>query len=219
MDSILSYLRTHGYFRQLDIAQLQAVARLATQRTLGRGEILALEGDPCTAVYFVIEGRMDAIKSSLQGREQVVEELGSGQAFYIVPALDGGPLPITTRAAEQTMLLAFPRSDLLALLDAYPSVARAVLLEFARRLRRFTVLIEDLALRKVPQRLARLLLERAASENAYPMTRQQMASRLGTVREVVVRAISQFEREGWIQVRRHVIEIVYPQALRDMAEL
>ena len=89
-------------------------------------------------------------------------------------------------------------------------------------------LVEDLALRSVPERLARLLLARIESGcqgSAYGsraatrrrMTQREMAAQLGTVREVVARNLADLERRGWIQVRRGVIEIVDPDALRAFA--
>lgn len=214
---IRDYLAQHEYFSELDAAQLDWVARLATLHRLSRGQILSLEGDPCSTVYFVVEGRVRAIKMSPQGREQVVNELQPGQAFYMVPALDGGPLPVTTQGATRATLVGFSCRDFVALLRRYPSIMMHVLGEFARRLRRLTSLIEDLALRSVSGRLARLLIERAKSAS-HRMTQREMAAQLGTVREVVARSLAQFERQGWIHVRRGLIEIVDPDALRRAAE-
>lgn len=217
MDRIEPYLAQHPYFRDLDRRQIVAIARHATLRTLLRGEVLALEGEPCTTVYLVLEGRVRALKMSPQGREQVVRELRPPQAIYLVPALDGGPLPATTRAATRATLVAFHRDAMVRLLSQYPSVAMQVLHDMAGRLRRFTSLIEDLSLRTVPERLAKLLIERAESPDSRRITQQEMAVQLGTVREVVARALAQFEAQGWIHVQRGTIEILDLGALRDVA--
>lgn len=217
MDRIEAYLVQHPYFRDLDRRQIGGIARLVAVRTLLRGEVLALEGEPCTTVYLIVEGRIRALKMSPQGREQVVRELRSPEAIYLVPALDGGPLPATTRAATRATLLALRRDALLDLLSRHPPVAMRVLHDFAGRLRRFTTLIEDLSLRTVPERLAKLLIERAASPDPQRITQQEMAIQLGTVREVVARGLAQFEAQGWIHVQRGTIEILDLDALRDIA--
>lgn len=217
MERIEPYLADHPYFRDLDRRHIAAIARQATLRTLLRGEVLALEGEPCTTVYLLLEGRIRALKMSPQGREQVVRELRPPQAIYLVPALDGGPLPATTRAATRATLVAFPRDAIVRILAEHPSVAMAVLHDMAGRLRRFTSLIEDLSLRTVPERLAKLLIERAESPDARRITQQEMAIQLGTVREVVARALAQFEAQGWIHMQRGTIEIIDLDALRDVA--
>ncbi len=217
MESIRQYLAEHAYFRGLSPSDLEHVARLATLRTLARGEILALEGDECRAVYLIVQGRVQALKMSPQGREQIVSEMRPGASFYIVPALDGGPLPATTRAATRATLISFTCQGWRDLLRCYPSVAMQVLVDFARRLRHLTSLVEDLSLRSVPQRLARMLLERAQSTGDRQTTQREMAAQLGTVREVVARTLNQFERQGIIHLRRGVIEIVNLTALRKLA--
>ncbi len=216
MEVIRQFLAAHPYFQGLSAPEVARVAQLAAWRTLSRGEILALEGEACTAVYFVVQGRVRALKMSPQGREQVVNELHAGQAFYTAPALDGGPLPVTTQAATKALLLSFARQDFLALLQEHPSVAMQVLTDLARRLRQLSSLVEDLSLRSVSERLARLLIERAEAPEKQRITQREMAAQLGTVREVLARTLSQFERRGWIRLHRGVIEIVDLQALRQV---
>jgi CRP/FNR family transcriptional regulator, cyclic AMP receptor protein len=214
-----TYLARHAYFHDLAPEELAQVARLAVMRTLTRGEVLALEGDPCVAVYFVVQGRVHAVKTSPQGREQVVSELQVGEAFYIVPALDGAPLPVTTRAATRATLLSIACADLRDVIKHHPAVAMQVLMDFARRLRRLTTLVEDLSLRSVSARLARLLIEHAQPPTNQRMTQREMAAQLGTVREVLARTLGQFERKGWVRLQRGVIEIIDAEALREVAGL
>lgn len=214
----VDFLREHAFFAELSQEQLAEIAALAATRRIQRGEILGLEGEPCTTVYFVLQGRIRAVKVSSEGREQVVDALSAGQGFYIVPALDGLPLPLMTQADTRTILLSFPRNDFVAILQRYPSVLMHVTRAFAQRLRRLVVLVEDLALRSVSQRLARLLVERARAPTVQRMTQQEMAAHLGTVREVVARALGSFDRRGWIKLQRGRIEILDLQALVEEAQ-
>ena len=219
MEAIQDYLHKLSYFADLDAAQLDEIARLTVVRRLARGEIVALEGEPCTAAYFVVEGRVRAFKTSPQGREQVVSEIQPGEAFYLVPALDNHPLPVTTEAATRLTLLSLAREDFLRILQFYPPVALATLRDLAQRLRHFSLLIEDLALRSVSERLAKLLLAHATSSDERRMTQREMAAQLGTVREVVARTLAQFEMQGWIRLERGSITIIDAEALRQAASL
>ena len=217
MDAALRCLTEHAFFHDLDAPDLARIARMATLRHISRGKVLDIEGDPCTSVCFVVEGRIRALKTSAQGREQVVTELVSGDGYYFAPAIDGLPLPVTTQAATRATLLCFTRDDFVSLLDRYPSIASAVLGDFARRLRQLTTLVENLSLRTVPQRLARLLIQRVDDPNAHAMTQREMAARLGTVREVVARSLGALSRQGLIDVQRGVIEILDRDALDGLA--
>ncbi len=212
-----AFLAHHVLFSHLDPRGLADVAGRALERRLARGEVLALEGEPCEAVYLVVEGRVRALKMSPQGREQVVNELRAGQILYVVPALDGGPLPTTSQAATRATLLAWRVGDWLELLDRYPSLERRLLVDFAGRLRRLADLVGELALYSVPERLARLLLELSEEPPQRRLTQQEMATRLGTVREVVARTLAGFQARGWLMVDRGRIEIHDVEALRDLA--
>lgn len=218
MDLATRFFAEHPLFAGLDARVLQRLARSAVPISLHAGELLAIAGDPCEAVYFVVQGRLRVFLSSPQGREQVVSELTAGDPVYLVAALDDQPLPASTQAATRTTLLRLSRAETLALLSQQPELTLRVLRTLARRMRQLTVLVESLSLFSVPQRLARLLVERATTPDAERLTQREMAARLGTVREVVARALSQFAERGWLRLGRGSIEIVDLQALRDLAQ-
>jgi CRP/FNR family transcriptional regulator len=212
-----SWLRQQPFLADLTQADLVALAKAMSVRHLQRGELLALEGEPCTAVYFVVQGRIRAFKMSPEGREQVVNALLPGQPFYLAPALDRGPLPLSTQADTRCTLLSLETATLLDLLHQQPSVLFAVAVSFAQRLRRLTGLVEDLSLRTVSQRVARLLLAQLEAGAAHRLTQQEMAAQLGTVREVVARTLAAFCQRGWIDLQRGRIEIRDLSALRQEA--
>lgn len=217
--SVTDYVRGHPFFDTLEESQVRDLTRMGAVKKMDPEQILGLEGEDCTSVYFVMEGRIRAIKMSLGGREQVLGEFEPGEAFYMVPALDGGPLPVTTRTATRATLLRFSRQDFVRLVERHPPMAMQILTALAHRMRRLTSLVEDLSLRSVSERLAKMLLERAESAHAQRMTQREMAAQLGTVREVVARNLSQFQDQGWIEVHRGSIEIIDPQALRREAAI
>jgi len=211
------FLREHPYWAGLDDRALREVEAAARVRELERGQVYALEGDPCDAICFVLIGRIDAVKLSAEGRRQVVNVVQAGQSFYLVPALDGGTLPVTTVAATRSLLACFRPDAFFALMARNPTLMRAVARDLASRLRRMSELVADLSLRSVPQRLARLLLERAEGRLPSRMTQRDMAAQLGTAREVVARCLGRFQDKGWVRVGRGVIEVLDAEALRQEA--
>jgi CRP/FNR family transcriptional regulator len=143
-----------------------------------------------------------------------LRRLEPGGTFNDVAVLDGGPNPASAAATADTTLLVFSRADIRRLAEAYPALAWAFIESIARRARHLVEMVEDLALRSVKARLARLLLaeaERSAGQGeicrGQMMTQAEMAARLGTVREIVGRALRELADERLIALDRHRIVI------------
>jgi CRP/FNR family transcriptional regulator len=149
-----------------------------------------------------------------------------GATLGEAPLFDGQGYIASAVAVAPTRLLLLPRETVLDLCRRRPDVALAMLEAMARRVRRFAALAEDLAFRQVIERLARLL-ELAATIAGRPpslgavvdlgLTHEQLASRLGTVRELVSRAFRQLERSGAIKRSRSRVTIRDPEHLAEIA--
>ncbi len=212
-------LHSVPYFARLDPAGLEAVARSAIERRYDQGAVIFLEGDPCAGLFVVDEGRVKLYKVSVDGREQVVKLMAPGEFFNEVAVLDGGPNPVSAMAVRKTRVWVMERSAMLDLLHRYPALAVAVIETLAARARHLVSLVEDLSLRTVSARLAKLLITRAEGgpQASGRLTQQEMAAQLGTVRETVGRALRGFEEEGLIRFDRHRIIILDREALEERA--
>lgn len=217
-------LRAVPYFACLDGSDLAAVISVANRREYDQGQIIFLEGEPCAGLFAVESGHVKVFKVSPEGREQVLHVLGPGQTFNDVAVLDGGPNPASAAALEPTALWVVDRNSMLALLHQHPSLAVAVIENLATRARHLVSLVEDLSFRSVSARLARLLLQQASEGERslelgrrHLMTQEEMAARLGTVREMVGRSLRSLEDEGLIRMERHRIVLLDVDGLRDRA--
>jgi CRP-like cAMP-binding protein len=221
----VNLLRRVSYFAALPDSLLSELATLAVERRYGRGQVIFLEGEPCAGLHIVAEGYVRIYKVSPQGREQVLEQLGPGGTFNDVAVLDGGPNPASAMAASDLLLWIVARADIRRLAQAHPELAWALIESIAARARRLVAMVEDLALRPVKARLAKLLLaeaERTAGQTQINrdqmVTQAEMAARLGTVREMIGRALRELADEGLIAFDRHRIVILDRAALSDAAE-
>ncbi len=213
-------LRSISYFSGLDEATLEALARVAARRRYDAGQMIFVEGEPCAGLFIVESGQVKIFKLSPEGREQILHIFGAGEGFNDVAILDGGPNPASVMALEPTAVLVIDRSSMMDLLERYPALSRAVIENLASRARHLVSLVEDLSLRTVIGRLAKLLLEQATDNlERVPrgLTHAQMAARLGTVREVITRSLHKLEDEGIIKIERHKIMILDREALEDKA--
>jgi CRP-like cAMP-binding protein len=216
------------YFSGLPREAISEASRSVRQRSFATGERALIEGEPCDGLYFVIQGQIRLVKTSAEGRSQVLSVLGPGATFNDIAVFDGGPNPYSATAVGKTLLGFIPRAKMLALLERYPDAARSALKAVSSRQRQLTTMVEDLALRDVTARVAHLLLgcigrrdhmiEGAATACAR-ITQEEIATMVGSVREVVQRALKQLERDGAIALERTRIRIKDIEALEQWARL
>jgi CRP-like cAMP-binding protein len=215
-------LKRVRYFGSLPAAELRRLATRCATRTLRPREILFEEGQPCRGLFIVAEGSVEVRQTSVRGREQVFHSEGPGATLGEGPLFDRGGYIATAIATEPTRVVFLRRADLLDLCRRHPAVALSILETVARRMRRFAEIVSDLALRAVPERLARHLDALARStppgtELDLGLTQAQLAARLGTVRELVARAFSQLEESGIIARKRTRVVIRDPARLAAVA--
>lgn len=215
----IGLLRSLPYFRPLDEDTLASIALLAARRAYQPDEVIFLEGEPCAGLFIVHAGHVKIFKASPEGREQILTIIGPRDSFNDVAVFDGGPNPASAQAMDATHVYVIERLTLVSLFDRYPKLAQAVVAVLAARCRMLVGMVEDLSLRSVAGRLAKLLLDQAAQgQDAVPLTRQQMAARLGTIREMVSRALRELEDEGLVSREGRQIVITDRAALQRRAE-
>ena len=210
-DDDLSFLSAVPYFRGLPDGDLAQIGARCHQRRLEAGEIIMLEGAPSEALYVVRAGSVRVFKTSADGhKEQVLIMLGPGETFNDVPVFDGGPNPASARAAAPgTTICVLPATHVADVLATNPRVAANIIRVLAGRLRHLTTLVEDLSFHHITQRVARLLIEESGrTDGAVTLSQQEMAMRVGTVREMVSRALRDLEQRGLIKRRvPHAVEV------------
>ena len=220
MESTVQALRRISLFASLSDGALARVADVAYARTFVANETVIFEGDPCQAAYFIAEGQVRVYRLSPSGREQVLAQLGPGRAFNTVPPFQPhGVNHATVEALTPVVLYTVACQDLHRLVSECPELALAILQDFADRLDHLTNLVEDLSLRTVRGRLVRFLLEHAdAGRVTRQWTQEEIAARLGTVRDVVGRTLRAFADRGLVRMDRQRIVLLDREGLEDEAQ-
>ena len=170
-------------------------------------------------------GGVKIYQSGPDGREQTLDVERPGHLLAEIPLFDGSPYPASARAAEESRILFLPRDAFEWLYRNNPDIADATIRELGRRLRRLLRLVDLLALKSVPARVAATLLEVAATvgcardggELVLRSTQEEMAAELGTTRESVSRALSTLRSEGVIRRTGPKVRILDFEALRETA--
>jgi len=223
----ISALRRTVLFGELNETELRALAERAIERCLKRDEILFVAGDEAAGLFVIAAGALRAFREGVDGREQVIHVERAGATIAELPVFDDQPYPSTVAAEEETVVLFLDKRDVKSLCLAHPEIALAALKLLAGRLRKCAALVEALSLREVDQRLARWLLTEARGrgrqtadgiELTLVLTNQQIAARIGSVREVVSRALSRLQQNNLIAVDGRQVTIINEQALAVFAE-
>jgi CRP-like cAMP-binding protein len=206
----MEILRGNEYFDTMPEPILEQIFEHMQLREYERGEALFWEGDVCDGLYMVMLGSAKIYRLSPQGRQYIVRVLQEGDTFAEVPAFDGGANPANVEALEPCKLWVIDSEILRALILSHPQFAQKVLVNFGTMLRQMVRQVSEMAFYQVTHRLARLISELPPDEmgTASLMTQEQMAARLGTVREVVARSLKELERSGAIQVENRRIRIL-----------
>jgi len=223
----IAALRNTSFFGELEEAELRALAEHSAEHRLSRGQILFMAGDEALSLYVIVEGAIRAFRLSPEGREQVIHVERAGSTIGEVPVFDGGPYPSTAAAEEDSVILSIDKRDVKRLFLEHPRIALAALKLMAGRLRRCADLVEALSLYEVDQRLARMLLAEARTRGVrsesgttfeLELTNQQIATRIGSVREVISRALARLQQNRLIIVDGRQITITDEESLSSFAQ-
>ena len=227
LPSKLQLLKQVPYFASLPPSELRQLAAGLRERQYQAGDVIFRKGDACEGLCVVLSGRVRTVTTSAEGREQVLKVFGPGRTFAEIPVFDDEPLPTDAVAVTDSTIALFPPAVVVDLVRHHPDVALDVIRLFASRLRAYKVFVEDLSLRNVVARVAKLLLDRARGqttlvEDAASLrlryTQDEIAAMVGSVREVVQRALKTLEHAGVIQMTRGRILIIDVEGLNLWSE-
>jgi CRP/FNR family transcriptional regulator len=222
----MDFMTTMGQstlFRGLPEGELLQLERISEVREYDKGDVLFNEGADGVGFYVVAEGRVKVYKMSFDGREQILHILGPGDPVGEVPVFAGTTYPANAQAMDRAALLFFPRRKLVELYRESPSLAMNMLAVLSRRLREFTVLIENLSLKEIPQRLATYLvhqqsLKPISARVRLNVTKGVLSNILGTSQETLSRVLGRMGQEGILEVQGKEISILDMERLRSLAD-
>jgi len=167
-------------------------------------EVIFLEGQPCLGLYILESGRVKIFKYSQAGREMIINVLNTGDSFNEVPVFDQGVNPANVAAVLDTQVWLIEARALRTLIAQHPRAAQQIIINLSQNLRMLLDKVAELSFYTVTARLAHLLLElptdQLAGKGSERITQDDLAARIGTVREVVARSLKELENYGAIHV-------------------
>lgn len=211
-----------SYFANLDADLVELITQHMQYHEYAAGQIVFLEGEQDVALYIVHTGWLKAVKSSPEGREQVLHFIGPSEVFNAIGVFVADSNPATVIALEASSVWLIEQRTMLDLFDQHPELGKLVIRRLAGRVQQLIQMVEDLSLRSIEARLARYLVEQSEEEQLVRprwATQAEIANRLGTVPDVLNRALRSLVRENLIRVERHQIQILDYTGLKSKAGL
>lgn len=214
------------HFGELPDEVQQAIAVSASRHHFNAGQVIYVEGEPAESIYILEAGWVKATRMTREGREQAMMFLRPVEVFGDIAVFTGTPYPGTVMALEDVDVWVIPAKTILDLIPCHPELAMAVIRHLGGRVLHYISLVEDLSLRSVEARLANTLLRHAELQEGQLIiprrewtTFDEMAIRLGTVRDVLSRALKTLEGEGLLKVEKQFIVLLDAKGLEERGKV
>ena len=213
-------IRSVPYFEGLDEAELAVVQSRLVERHYETGRTVFFEEDECAGLHLVVAGQARIYRVAFEGREQVLAVLGPGNSCNEVPAVDGGPNPASCVTLEPTTFWVLSRTALDGLRSEIPGLNEAIIESLATRCRELVQRVYNLSFLSVTARVAQFLVEQTEVQQSLSRrrwTQEEIAAEVGTVREMVGRALRHLAEDDLVRLERHRIHIVDREGLRSLS--
>lgn len=203
----------------------QELARLADEGKVSehrRRRVVYMPGDPGASVFGIAAGRVKVSRVTPDGKELTLAYRLQGELFGENCLFVGEPREEMAETADHTTLIEFPRQLIEELLAAHADLTLELTRTLLERRRALERKIEDLIFKDVNSKLAELLLvlakrygvaEPRGTLISVKVTHQEMANLIGSTRETVSLALSQFKRQKLIHLEARRVIIADKEAL------
>lgn len=202
-----------GLFGAMDPALRREALERSRLIRARKGTAILSKGDTSSDVFFVLEGRLQVLLYSANGREVSLRDLSEGDMFGEMAAIDGEGRSASIIALDDSRLLAMSRPDFRAALDGSPDASMWLLGQLTARIRAMTERVFELSALNVQSRLHCELL-RMASRSSTGLevrsapTHAELANRIGTHREAVTREMRALVTQNVIKTGRRTIQFL-----------
>jgi CRP-like cAMP-binding protein len=222
--SKLAVLRKHPYFSDLDPEAFDQLCRYAKHLTLKRGATIFSKGDPGTSLIAVISGTVKISVSSVDGRNAILNLVGSGEIFGEISLLDGMARSADATANSNCEIFVIDRREFIPFVRSQPALAMKFIELLCGRLRRTSDQVEEVILLNLPGRLASALLRLTEKYKLAPggrtiaITQQEISEMVGMSRESINKQLRAWAARNWVRLEHGAIVVLNAEMLLELAE-
>jgi CRP-like cAMP-binding protein len=221
MSKMVDYLETVDIFQDLSPHDLEGIGEQTTMAAYKAGHLFYMPSDPGEVLFILKQGRVQLYRISPDGRKLIVTILQPGAIFGHMALVGQHMYSTFAEALDNCVICVMDRMEVSRLLAEKPQVAIRFLEAIGNRLLEAERRFEDSVFKRIPARLADLLLK-LNSENGNSgllkgYTHQYLADMLGTYRETATQNLNDFQNRNLIRIGRKSIEILDVTGLEYVA--
>jgi CRP/FNR family transcriptional regulator len=209
-------------FSALSNDKKNLVMKESISKSFSKGELITVDGDIWPYMFLITKGRINALKSSSEGRSLVVTTFYQGDIFWgLAFFYESMPMPVSLEVAENTSILLWSADCLMPILKSEGAAAWELSRLMVYKMMRASEILEEMTFQPVAGRLAKLLIETVRNQDQGPVTRSltldEMAARIGSTREMVCRFLHRFADDGIIDITRTEFRVMDSKRLAKVA--
>ncbi len=212
-------------FQGISTEKIKELAAQALYKKFKPGDLVIGETDPIKSFYVVISGQLKLYRSSLEGKEQTLQILGPGDPFGLCTAFATESFPASAMAIEDSSVLLIPGTVMESAARQEPALLFNIIQILSQRLKNSMELIELLALKEIPERLASFLRHESAKSQPdknivvrLTISQRELAKILGATPEALSRALRKMVNKEILSTSGREISILNQEALEELAE-
>jgi len=215
-------LSQNPIYSQLKKEDRKILASTAISRRVAAGQSLLNYGDIWPYFFLVVDGRITAIKESVDGRSLIIETFKPGDIFWGVAFfIDQAPMPVRLVSEAESHLLMWLKNDLQPILERNGPALWALSVLMTSRMQHASSIVDDLAFQPVAGRLAGFLIDQfgdlPGERVSRDLTLDEMAAYVGSTREMVCRILQRFANQGLIDITRTEFTFTDREGLKQLA--
>lgn len=213
------------YFRGLNEETICSVLEYSVVKNLAKGQSLFVAGETCEHLYIIEDGLIEIFRIGEEGKKIIMHHAGSGAFLGDTLLFNEGVYGANASALKASSLVAIEKKSFEKLIYAYPEIGIRMLADFGKRITKLQSFVAEIALHDVRKRIIKLLIELIGNPGISSLntitltdipTQDEMAYRIGTVREVFCRGLHKLEKEQLIKVKRGEIVILDISRLKHL---
>ena len=212
-------------FRKMTKDEIDILSYIKNCNTYDKGDIIYSEGSRISGVYCLNSGIVKHYKTGNDGKEQIIRFSKAGEIFGYRSVLSNEAACTTAKVVEESSVCIIPAAHFMTLINTNSNFALSVIKLSCRELGDANQSILDIAQKNVRERLAEILLllhenfgiNKDGDLNIF-LTREELAGLVGTATESVIRFLSEFKKDGLIELNKRKIKLLDINKLKHISQ-
>ncbi|MBI2066454.1 MAG: Crp/Fnr family transcriptional regulator [Deltaproteobacteria bacterium] len=217
-----------GVFCDLEAGALEEFNQHKTNNTYKKGQIIFYEGNRAFGLYCVFSGKVKLYKTGIDGRQQIIRIASAGDILGYRSLFVDEPYSATAEALEDATICCIDKNAFFPMLAKNSDLSLNIIQKLSRELRHAEDLATSIAHKSVRERMAELLLmlkevygkqTKKGIVIGLELSREEMAEMIGITQETAIRLLSEFKKDGLIEIQERAITILDSKSLVETARL